>query len=227
MSFYRIDLHMHTNCSDGHNSTQTMVDACAQLNYCAAVITDHDWVPGSYAAGTRVIEALQNNNLLSLPVIHGCEISTPIGDCLLFGSRAIKRYLCDIADLTHGWLKMDKLSLDVWIRIYEQLQSSYQCALVLCHPHQFCNDLQCVTVPITEQVIHFLELLDGIEVRNGIDDFIGPGGIDHLFSYMRPNIRKLCNSDAHTIDTLGACCNFVSHLITDESLLIRWLHNSL
>ncbi len=64
----RVDLHMHTNCSDGLYSPEQVVDLARRSGMPAIAITDHDTVaalePARLHAGTR------------LQVIPGVEIST-------------------------------------------------------------------------------------------------------------------------------------------------------
>lgn len=64
-----IDLHIHTNCSDGDTSPQGIVQLAVDKGLLAIAITDHDTVEGLAAAG----EAAQT---VALEVVPGIELST-------------------------------------------------------------------------------------------------------------------------------------------------------
>ena len=67
----RIDLHSHTNCSDGTLSPQTLIDRAVNFQIDVLAITDHDTVAGLDIAQKHIEE--QN---ISLKLINGIEIST-------------------------------------------------------------------------------------------------------------------------------------------------------
>lgn len=65
-----IDLHVHSNCSDGTLSPTALVDYAREKGLAAIALTDHDTVDG-------LEEALQYADTLSTPeVIPGIELST-------------------------------------------------------------------------------------------------------------------------------------------------------
>ena len=68
----RIDLHVHTNASDGTLSAKAVVKLAAQLNLEAISITDHDSVAG-------IDEAQAAASSLGLLVIPGVELSIDKG----------------------------------------------------------------------------------------------------------------------------------------------------
>ncbi|ACL69933.1 PHP domain-containing protein [Halothermothrix orenii] len=68
-----VDLHIHTNASDGSLSPGEVVKKAIDLGYKAIAITDHDTVAG-------IIPALQVARKSSLEVIPGIEINTDIED---------------------------------------------------------------------------------------------------------------------------------------------------
>ena len=67
----RIDLHSHTNCSDGSLSPQTLIDRAANFQIEVLAITDHDTVAGLDIAQKHIDE-----KNIPLKLIHGIEIST-------------------------------------------------------------------------------------------------------------------------------------------------------
>lgn len=67
----RIDLHSHTNCSDGSLSPQTLVDRAVNYQIDVLAITDHDTVAGFDIAQEYILE-----KNIPLKLISGIEIST-------------------------------------------------------------------------------------------------------------------------------------------------------
>ncbi|MFW5998574.1 MAG: PHP domain-containing protein [Bacillota bacterium] len=64
-----VDLHLHTNASDGSMSPRELVKKAVELNYKAIAITDHDTIKG-------IKPALKTASSYSLEVIPGIEINT-------------------------------------------------------------------------------------------------------------------------------------------------------
>jgi predicted metal-dependent phosphoesterase TrpH len=71
--FY-VDLHIHTNYSDGAFSPDEVVEYASKMKLTAISITDHDSVDG-------IEEALDAASKNGLEVIPGIELSAEIGDC--------------------------------------------------------------------------------------------------------------------------------------------------
>ena len=67
----RIDLHSHTNCSDGTLSPQTLIDRAVNYQIDVLAITDHDTVAGLDIAQKHIEEQKS-----PLKLIAGIEIST-------------------------------------------------------------------------------------------------------------------------------------------------------
>ncbi|MFH1196037.1 MAG: PHP domain-containing protein [bacterium] len=69
----RVDLHMHTTCSDGANSPLDLVAKAKQANLDIISITDHDSI-------NALDEAMAYGKEIGVEVIPGVEISTDIED---------------------------------------------------------------------------------------------------------------------------------------------------
>ena len=67
----RIDLHSHTNCSDGGLSPQTLIDRAANFQIDVLAITDHDTV-----AGLDIAQKHIEDKNIPIKLIDGIEIST-------------------------------------------------------------------------------------------------------------------------------------------------------
>lgn len=67
-----IDLHVHTNCSDGTLTPEEVIDSALKLNLRAIAITDHDTVAGISRAEDYI---RQQTNTSEFELIPGVEIS--------------------------------------------------------------------------------------------------------------------------------------------------------
>ncbi|MEW6983433.1 PHP domain-containing protein [Colwelliaceae bacterium 6471] len=67
----RVDLHSHTNCSDGGLSPQALIDRAVNFQIDVLAITDHDTVAGLDIAKDYILE-----KNVPLKLIEGIEIST-------------------------------------------------------------------------------------------------------------------------------------------------------
>ena len=67
----RIDLHSHTNCSDGGLSPQSLIDRAVNFQIDVLAITDHDTV-----AGLDIAQKYIEEKKITLKLINGIEIST-------------------------------------------------------------------------------------------------------------------------------------------------------
>ena len=84
-----VNLHSHSEFSDGADSILKMANKAKELGHNALVVTDHGHGAGkAYWQGVAYVKAMKNR--LPLPAIVGVEISSPFGHHHLFGRRAIK-----------------------------------------------------------------------------------------------------------------------------------------
>ena len=69
MNDKRIDLHVHSNCSDGRLSPSELVAYAVEKGLAAMALTDHDTIAG-------IPEALEAAKAYDLKLIPGLEFST-------------------------------------------------------------------------------------------------------------------------------------------------------
>ena len=90
-----IDLHMHTNYSDGRWPAQQLIDFLVTEGFALVSVTDHDHV--DTVASIQELAAQQN-----LPVLAGVEMSTEwhgkMGHVLCYGFDAQQNYLQEITE---------------------------------------------------------------------------------------------------------------------------------
>ncbi len=80
----RFDLHIHSNCSDGHDEVKTILKAAARRHLAGLSITDHDTLRGSEKARKIIKE-----QKLDLILIPGAEVTTAEGHLLVLGVSEI------------------------------------------------------------------------------------------------------------------------------------------
>ena len=80
----RFDLHIHSNCSDGHDEVKTILKAAVRRKLAGISITDHDTLRGSEKARKIIKE-----QKLDLILIPGAEVTTAEGHLLVYGVKEI------------------------------------------------------------------------------------------------------------------------------------------
>jgi DNA polymerase (family X) len=102
----RGDLHMHSSWSDGRDTIEQMVSACAELGYEYIAITDHS--PRSAASRTLTLDgvARQAEEIAGLreryshiEILHGCEVDILPDGRLDFPDRVLQQFDIVLASL--------------------------------------------------------------------------------------------------------------------------------
>jgi DNA polymerase (family 10) len=105
----RGDLHMHTNWSDGRDSLDEMVEACANLGYEYIAITDHSVT----AAASRTLSlesiprqadaiAALRERYPGMAILHGCEVDILVKGRLDFDDDVLEGFDIVLASLHDG-----------------------------------------------------------------------------------------------------------------------------
>lgn len=204
-----INLHAHSNWSDGHSTVRELAIACQLLGFSACVITDHLYSKSSSGSDELSLNPHKWTGIneqagavsadLGYPIILGIELS--IGgyeEAVVFGSSAI-----------HEILKIRELNSRVTIDDLKFLRGITQCAIVLCHPGE------------PEKFISAggIDILDGYEyIHSGSKMFK-----NRHDPYRDAGLMKICNSDAHHSKLLYRCYNDFEENITSELQLIAYL----
>lgn len=102
----RGDLHMHTEYSDGRDTTEAMVAASAALGYEYIAITDHS--PHSSASRSLSLDGVKRqadeiaalrDRYPQLAILHGVEVDILPDERLDFGDRVLERFDIVLASL--------------------------------------------------------------------------------------------------------------------------------
>ncbi|MFQ5924719.1 MAG: CehA/McbA family metallohydrolase [Dehalococcoidia bacterium] len=189
-----IDLHTHTrfgsNCSYLH--PEELVQRAKQLGLDGVCITEHDlcW------EGEALQTLSQENGIL---VIGGVEVSTDVGQVLIFGVHQLfwrigsARELRELIDREGG-------------------------AMIACHP--FRGDMFPNKAPTIEEVCNrdIFKLVDAAEVFNG-----GATSTELNFSSQvlsKLKLKGVGGSDAHAVHTIGRCVTIFQRRISSEQDLV-------
>ena len=170
-----IDLHIHSNASDGSLSPSDILNRAQALNLRAVSITDHDTVDGSKAAVSVVMS--QPLNLLT-----GVEISaSPPPSIALAGSFHILGYGINLDDTTlnHALVKLQAARRGRNPQIIKQLNEiGFQ--ITLEELHEEFEKSQLGRPHIAQVMVRkgFVKTIDG-----AFDEFIGKGGPAYVDKY--------------------------------------------
>ncbi|HLH62036.1 MAG TPA: PHP domain-containing protein [Ktedonobacteraceae bacterium] len=108
-----IDLHMHTNYSDGRWPAAQLIDYLVAEGFALVAVTDHDRV--DTVAGIQQLAAQKG-----LPVLAGVEMSTQwhdkMGHILCYGFDPAHNFLSDITE------KIARLQLENTLQVNEELR---------------------------------------------------------------------------------------------------------
>lgn len=212
----KINLHCHSNYSDGYETVSTMAEEHKKLGYSAFVVTDHcypflvkkDLEDGrmltsfkKFSRQTKELEKVSKE--LDYPCLQGIELAFYGEEVLVFGTEVIKEifdYLENI-DLKeqekYGNSKeySQKLNKHL-IEILKKNKNSS--ATILCHPHLVQNSKS------FEDAL--FSLVDGYEFQNGRSYFFTDDtNSDKKTRYYREipqglrDKKKFYNSDAHSV----------------------------
>ncbi len=211
---YTINLHSHTDYSDGHNSIYEMAAEAKGLGFSAYVVTDHLY-PASPGFGlyyieefeTQKQECLRVSKELNYPIIQGIEINLGFEEILVFGENVIKEFI-DFCTETRE---------NAYITHFHHLEFIFerkeQCAIILCHPELYINKL-------TQGFYDLLfDTVDAYEKFNRGYDYFDDRDVPKELL----NKQGFNNSDAHHRDNLIVGYNTIPQIIINEQELINYI----
>ncbi len=212
----KINLHCHTEYSDGNNSCLEMAKEHQKQGFSAFVVTDHVYplnkncsrAISSYEKFQRqTAELKQISNELKFPCIQGIELALWGEEILVFGQKATKEIFEYLENQdpdeqkkyghTMAYKHKEVRNL---LRIIKKNKENT--AVILCHPH-LGDTPQWVLKPL-------YPLLDGYEFQNyGHYYFTDETNKDFNRRNDRPvplelrTKKKFYNSDAHSLRSVG------------------------
>lgn len=214
---FKINLHAHTNYSDGKHSLEAMAGGCKALGYSACVITDHVYctdIKGSTLTlksfEQQVLEARDISRKLDYPIIVGIELGLYHEEVLIFGTPAIAKIMklrdIKLRETGSGRPTLDELT---------EIKSQSNFAMILCHP---MLNFELAPTGWHEKLAL---LLDGYEQYNNSHN--------RFFSREVPDFLKgkkqTSGADAHYVEYLSSGWNTADENITTEEHLIKYLQS--
>ena len=213
----KINLHCHSNYSDGYASLSEMAEEHQKQGFSAFVVTDHCY-PSFIKKGSnegRFItsydkycqqskELKEVSKKLDYPCIQGIELALYGEEVLVFGDETIKKIFEYVEDVNsreqekYGELRSyhKKLSNNIANILKENKSHT---AIILCHPHLFEED--------SYGRDKLFELIDGYEFQNSghylFSDETHKNKTDREIPAELQGKRKFYNSDAHALRCVG------------------------
>jgi DNA polymerase (family 10) len=204
----RGDFHMHSKWTDGNNTIEEMVRACAQLGYQYCAITDHS--QAVHVAGglsekgiTAQFEEINKlrTKLRDIKLLAGCEV-----DILADGSLDFPDALLDQLDIVVAAVhsKMAMTQNQMTKRVIKAL--AHPAVKILAHPTgRLINEREPYAIDIEEVFRAAKEYNVAIELN------AQPERLDlndtHVQRAREIGVKIAINSDAHSVDQL----RFMSH----------------
>jgi len=219
----KINLHTHTNYSDGYATMREYVNLAKEQNHVALVITDHDYMLKRSKISTicittdedthikqqqfidQILEASTITREEGFPVIVGLEISLGVEEALLFGQLACIDWFNYRKEINNNIYKDDKLLRNFLIK--------HEHAIVLCHPYDISY--------ADTNLMSFWDIFHGYEVKNCIKTW-NTSELNILKALM-PNAKQYKNFDSHHLDHFNGECNSVNSYIGNEMELIQFI----
>jgi DNA polymerase (family 10) len=199
----RGDFHMHSKWTDGHNTIEEMIRACAELGYQYGCISDHSKavrVAGGLGAQEFVeqrkeIEKLRVN-LRGTRLLAGCEV-----DILPDGSLDLPDEILDQLDIVIAAVhsKMDMSQSDMTKRVVKAL--AHPAVTILAHPTgRLINDREPFAIDLEE--VFRAAKASGVAIElNGQPQRLDLNDV-YVHRAMELGIKISINTDAHATEQL-------------------------
>lgn len=212
----KLNLHLHTNYSDGHSTMKEYGEVMKKLNFECLVTSDHDYSLTLEGYEAQKLEAEDVSRVLDFPIINALEISLYYEEAILIGNRACKDWF-RVMDVVNFNLRCkDVTFFKEWLKRFEG-----EYLLILVHPF--------VTDNPEKRIDELYDLFDGYEVGNhGSWCWLESKGCINLM----PNKLRVAGIDAHGLgfvldETLGSTFLYTEQSIKNEKELIETLKKGL
>jgi predicted metal-dependent phosphoesterase TrpH len=205
--FTVVDLHFHTNYSDGLNSVKAVAERARELGIGVA-ITDHNEIQGA-------VEIAAEKNLLTIP---GIEITSAEGTHLLvyfYSISGIKKfYKNDIKPyMGHDVMSSSELTMEEII----QRTRKYNCLVIFPHPFSAVYTGVCSYQFSPEQLEKLFQLCDGIEAINS--ENLKKWNLKSALLGFNLNKALTGGSDGHTLYHMGRVVTYSDCIPTRKAFL--------
>lgn len=198
-----LNLHTHSNYSDGSNSLGELVLAFKEHGHCCLCVTDHDYSMTLYGFKAQQKEAAELSKVHEFPIFCGLEISCGEGEeALLFGTKVCEEWLAlrqvnDLMPMGSSGFTFREGQFLKWVKWTKQEK-----ALVLCHP------------TLRAQIEGFYDVFDGYEIQNS--GCLWPEENVKLMERLMPKAKAFRNYDLHTLTVFWGIQNIQEHFPCNE-----------
>jgi predicted metal-dependent phosphoesterase TrpH len=206
-NFTVVDLHFHTNHSDGLNSVKTIAERARELGIGVA-ITDHNEIQGA-------VEIAAEKDLLTIP---GIEITSAEGTHLLVYFYSIaglkKFYKNDLKPyMGHDVMSSTELTMEEII----QRARKYNSLVVFPHPYCAMYTGICNYQFSSDQLETLLQMCDGIEAINS--ENLKKWNLKSALLGFNLNKALTGGSDGHTLYHMGRVVTYSECIPTRKAFL--------
>jgi hypothetical protein len=226
---YKINLHAHSNFSDGSNTIFEMAKEYKRQGFTCAVITDHVYSIDKPASGNRRwslnlaswIEALRARDTARLhlddyPIVLGAEFSIDKAEeCVVIGQDAVT-YLMILREQR----RLLKKSTMITIKDLEFIKKKFKCIISLCHPSLNGYEKQNDSCRFFELKGHYV--LDCFEMINSGARWFGTREDKRECPKELSWQKQISSSDAHSTSCIDRAYMLVDKNLTSENDIIHY-----
>lgn len=191
-----VDLHFHSNHSDGLNSIPKIAAKVRDLGVGIA-ITDHNQIRGA-------LEIDRYEDIFSIP---GIEITSAEGSHLLvyfYETKELKRFYSKDVEPHMGHGIMSSLSLTMEQVI--QRARNYECVIIFAHPYCAMYTGICNIQFSKEELNRLLSMVDGVEVINANN--LNKWNLKCSVLGFNLNKSMVGGSDGHSLGHMGRAVTY-------------------
>ena len=203
----KIDLHLHTiyGSSCAYMEPEQLIARATEIGLGGICITEHDQVWGE----ERISDLNKKNDLL---IIGGVEVSTDLGEILVFGFHESVLKISRAADLRERVDDVGGVMIPAHpFRLEPQMIQAHTAAKQRDPGKPTGEFLAAVQRPLFK-LADAMEIYNGRSGRNEIAFAMAVA--DHL------HLKGTGGSDAHATIGVGACCTVFENTIADEAEFI-------
>jgi predicted metal-dependent phosphoesterase TrpH len=202
-----VDMHVHTNCSDGLNSAHAVAKRAAKLGIGIAV-TDHNEIQGA-------LEVAEEKHVFSIP---GIEVTSKEGSHLLvyfYETGSLRQfYRADVIPFMGAGV-MTSLSLSME-EVIERARK-YRTVVVFAHPYCAAYTGVCNLHFPKDRLDNLMSLVDGVEVINAGN--LNKWNLQCAVLGFNLNKAVTGGSDAHSLNHMGRAVTYMPGEVNRETFL--------
>jgi hypothetical protein len=224
----KLNLHAHSDWSDGNDTMDGMVRASMEKGYSCCVLSDHDycffrdisqyWLTLEIPKENQIKRALEKfqrqlvmaeelQEKYNYPVIIGSEICFYGEEAALFGKESLL-----------SWYGGDRFAAQVCLKNNDE--AGFMALDFLKHEHAICLVHPCLRGVDCQTWMY--KIFDAYEIMNHGQPW-WPENIEMCKVLCKPGAKQVRGCDAHAATGLDYPCNEIDRIIHNEKELIEWI----